>query len=64
MLECPFMARLFLIGGGLLAVFSLILWFVLRIPSMFPPYLTTAFLALGYGAFCRRQRRQPGTGKP
>jgi hypothetical protein len=64
MLERLFMARLFLISGGLLAVISLVLWFVLRIPSIFPPYLATALLALGYGAFCRWQGRHPGTGKP
>jgi hypothetical protein len=57
------MARLFLLGGGLLAVISLILWFVLPIPSMFPPYLGTAMLALGYGAACRWWGRFPGAGK-
>ncbi len=53
MSERLFMARLFLTGGGLLAVISLILWFVLPIPSMGPPYLATALIALGYGGFCR-----------
>jgi hypothetical protein len=59
-----FIARLFLIGGGLLAVIGLILWFALPIPSMFPPYLVTASLALGYGVACRRRGRFPGAGKP
>jgi small basic protein len=63
MLERLFMARLFLTAGGLLAVISLVLWFSLRIPSMFPPYLATALLALGYGAVCRRRGRPPGAGK-
>ena len=54
MAERLFMSRLFLLGGGLLAVIGLILWFALRIPSMFPPYLATALLALGYGAARRR----------
>ena len=55
--ERLFMARLFLMAGGLLAVIGLILWFVLRIPSMFPPYLGTALLAAGYGMACLRQGR-------
>jgi small basic protein len=46
-------------GGGLLAVIGLILWFALRIPSMFPPYLATALLALGYGAACLWRGRFP-----
>jgi hypothetical protein len=61
--ERLFMARLFLMGGALLAAISLILWFVLRIPAMFPPYLATALLALGYGAACRWRGRSPGAGK-
>ena len=61
--ERLFMARLFLMGGGLLAVIGLILWFALRIPSMFPPYLATALLALGYGAACRRRGHFAGAGK-
>jgi hypothetical protein len=47
------MTRLFLASGALLAVVGLVLWFVLPIPSMFPPYLATALLALGYGGYCR-----------
>jgi len=54
MAERLFMSRLFLLGGGLLAVIGLIVWFVLRIPSMFPPYLATALLAMAYGAARRR----------
>ena len=57
------MARLFLMGGGLLAVVGLVLWVALPIPSMFPPYLATALLALGYGAACRWRGRSPGAGK-
>ena len=57
------MARLFLMAGGLLAVIGLILWFALRIPSTFPPYLASALLAGGYGVACRRWGRFPGTGK-
>jgi len=63
MSERLFMARLFLMGARLLAVISLILWFVLPIPSMFPPYLATALLALGYGVACLRRGRFPGVGK-
>jgi uncharacterized membrane protein len=62
--ERLFMARLFLMGGALLAVIGLILWFALPIPAMFPPYLATALLALGYGAACRWADRFPGAGKP
>jgi hypothetical protein len=61
--ERLFMARLFLMSGALLAVISLILWCWLRIPLMFPPYLATALLALGYGAICRWSGRFPGAGK-
>jgi hypothetical protein len=64
MSERLFMARLFLMGARLLAVVSLILWFALPIPSMFPPYLATALLALGYGVACRRWDRFPGARKP
>jgi hypothetical protein len=60
MSERRFMARLFLIGGALLAVLGLALWFVLPIPSMFPPFLVTAALALGYGVYCLAgSSRQP-----
>jgi hypothetical protein len=57
------MARLFLMAGGLLAVIGLILWFALSIPSMFPPYLASALLAVGYGVACRRRSCFPGAGK-
>jgi uncharacterized membrane protein len=59
-----FMARLFLIGGGLLAVIGLILWFVLPIASMFPPYAVTALLALGYGGACWWRGSSRSAGKP
>jgi hypothetical protein len=58
-----FMARLFLMSGALLAVISLILWYWLRIPSIFPPYLATALLALGYGAVCRWRGSSRSAGK-
>jgi uncharacterized membrane protein len=61
--ERLFMARLFLMTGGLLAVGGLIFWFALRIPSMFPPYLASAFLAVGYGVACLRRGRLPVAGK-
>jgi uncharacterized membrane protein len=48
-----FIARLFLTVGGLLVVGGLILWFALPIRPMFPPYLVTGVLALGYGTACR-----------
>ena len=51
-----FIARLFLISGIVLAVAGLILEFTLPIPSLFPPYLLTALLALGCGVACRVQR--------
>jgi nicotinamide riboside transporter PnuC len=57
MSERPFIARWFLWGGALFAVIGVILWFALPIRSMFPPYLVTTLLALGYGAYCRRQER-------
>jgi hypothetical protein len=59
-----FMARIFLLGGGLLAVVSLVLWFVLPIPAMFPPYLATGLLAFGYGAYCRWWGVSPVASKP
>jgi hypothetical protein len=58
------MARWFLIGGALLAVIGLVLWFVLPFSSTFPPYLPTALLALGYGAACRWRNGSSGAGKP
>lgn len=57
------MTRLFLISGGLLAVIGLILWLTLPIPSMFPPYLVTALLALGYGVACSGWNPFRGPGK-
>jgi small basic protein len=51
-----FIPRLFLISGGVLAVAGVGLWYMLPIPSAFPPYLVTALLALVYGVVwnCRR----------
>jgi hypothetical protein len=59
MLERSFLARRFLLGGALLAVISLILWFILPIHMSFPPYLATALLALAYGAAVWKSSR-PG----
>ncbi|MCE0522514.1 MAG: hypothetical protein LV480_06350 [Methylacidiphilales bacterium] len=53
--ERLFMARLFLTVGGSLVIISPALWYLLGVPSMFPPYLVTGLLALGYGAVCRRR---------
>jgi len=64
MSERLFMARLFLIGGALLAAAGLILWFTLPISPMFPPFLVTALLALGYGAFCLWGSRGSSDRKP
>jgi hypothetical protein len=55
--ELIFMARVFLTGATLLAVVGLILWFALPISSALPPFLVTALLAAGYGAFCFWQYR-------
>ena len=51
------MARWFLMGGGALAVISLVLWLALPVSLAFPPYLVTALLALAYGTFCFKQGR-------
>ena len=63
MSERHFIARWFLLGGAFLAVAGMVLWFALPIRSMFPPYLVTALLALGYGEFCRKRERLADTGK-
>jgi uncharacterized membrane protein len=63
MLEHFFMARVFLIGGALLTVIGVILWFALPTGATFPPFLVTALLAVGYGAFCFWQYRS-GVRKP
>lgn len=47
------MARLFWIVGGALAVVGAVLWFTVPIRPMFPPYVVTALVALGYSAWCR-----------
>jgi hypothetical protein len=62
--ECLFMARLFLIGGGLPAVIGLILRFALPIAPLFPPYTVTALLALGYGGACWWRGGSRSAGKP
>ena len=58
--EDLFMARLFWIVGGVLAVLGAVLWFTVPIRPMFPPYLATSLLALAYGAWCWRKARAAG----
>jgi hypothetical protein len=55
--EYQFIARLFWIVGGVLAVLGAALWFLIPIRPMFPPYLATALLAFAYGGYCWRQSR-------
>lgn len=55
--EHRFIARLFWTLGAALAVLGAALWFVVPIRPMFPPYLATALLALGYGTYCWRKSR-------
>ncbi|HUB66174.1 MAG TPA: hypothetical protein VL981_01660 [Candidatus Methylacidiphilales bacterium] len=57
-------AQWFLLGGGVLALLSLILWAALPVKLVFPPYLITALFALGYGLFCLARKRRSGNGKP
>jgi hypothetical protein len=59
-----FIARLFLIGGTLLAMAGFLLWFTLPIPAAFPPYLVTALLALIYGVYWKCRRQPPRPAKP
>ena len=63
MSERHFIARWFLLGGAFFAVAGVVLWIALPIRSMFPPYLVTTLLALGYGEYCRRQERSASAGK-
>jgi len=49
------MARLFWIVGGVLAVLGAVLWLTVPIRPMFPPYVVTALVALGYSFWCRRR---------
>jgi len=58
-----FTARAFLIGGGALAVLSILLWLTLPVPMSFPPYLPTALLALVYGVICLMRNRSRGSRK-
>ena len=64
MSEQIFLARLFLISGLVLALLGLVLWFILPITSIFPPYIVTAFIALGYGGYCLLRGRSSGARKP
>jgi hypothetical protein len=60
MTEYQFIARLFWIAGGVLAVLGAVLWLVIPIRPMFPPYLATSLLALAYGAWCWLEARSAG----
>ena len=60
MSEPQFIARLFWMVGGVLAVLGAVLWFVIPIRPMFPPYVGTVLLALGYGTWCGFQTRAAG----
>jgi 4-hydroxybenzoate polyprenyltransferase len=51
MLAHPSLGKFLLIGGALLALLGLILWWQLPIPNAFPPYLFTALLAAAYGGY-------------
>ena len=53
--EDLFIARLFWIVGGVLALLGAVLWFTVPIRPMFPPYVVTALVALGYSAWVRRR---------
>lgn len=57
--EDLFMARLFWIVGAVLAVLGAVLWFTVPIRPMFPPYVVTALVALGYSFWCRRRASRP-----
>jgi hypothetical protein len=61
-----FMARLFLIGGGVLAAVGLILWLALPIQQGVSPYFATAILSLAYGAGCiaHGYRQRSSSAKP
>ena len=61
--EGPFIARLFLVTGVILAIAGLVLWKALPIASASPPYAITAALALIYGA-AFRWGRFGGASKP
>ena len=53
-----FIVRLFLFGGGLLAILGFVLWFAFPIKLTFPPFLPTGLLAMAYGLACLKQRPQ------
>jgi hypothetical protein len=53
------LARFFWLVGGVLAVLGAVLWFTVPIRPMFPPYLATALLALGYSAWCHSRAAHP-----
>jgi hypothetical protein len=44
-------AQCFIVGGAMLAVLGLILFWSLPVKQSFPPFLLTALLSIGYGAY-------------
>jgi len=52
-------ARFFCIAGATLALAGLVLWWMLPISLLLPPYLFTAMLAIAYGCFCWRKEERP-----
>jgi len=67
MLSHPTFAHFLLLGGAALAVIGLILWGILPIASTLPPFLFSALLALGYGAYelrRERSRKKGGSDRP
>jgi hypothetical protein len=51
MLKRPSFAQALVLGGSALVVLGLILWRTLPVALAYPPYLLTALLAIGYGAY-------------
>ena len=52
-------AHCLIMGGSVLGVIGLILFWALPIPQGFPPFLVTALLAIGCGAFDLHRTRRP-----
>ena len=50
-------ARFFLVAGAALLVIGLLLWALLPIHLLMPPYLFAPLLAIGYGFWCWRRYR-------
>lgn len=51
-------ARFFCLAGGALALISLVLWVILPVHLVLPPYFFTPILAVGYGIWCWRRTRE------